>query len=92
MEKMFIVIPEEGSKEPIEWRFENMPEYIYYCTNNSREGIFEINLRENTRTQTAGTCDFCLSQKNRFVKSYFTKNYKNYERIYVNYILDSESK
>lgn len=86
MEKMFIAIPEEGSKEAIEWRYESSPEYIYYCTNKNREGIFEVNLRQNTRTQIKGTCDFGLSQKNRAVKAYFTKKRKNYEIIYVDSI------
>ena len=84
--KMFIALPPEGEKEPIEWRFEDSPEYIYYCTNNSREGVFQVNLRENSRIQTAGTADFVLSDKNKYVKSYFTKHYKRYDRVYVDKI------
>ena len=53
--KMIVHIERELAPLRVEWRYDDDPEWIYYCTNNHGEGIFEINLKENNRSQRKGT-------------------------------------
>ena len=71
---MKLFVYDDGNK--VEYRSEDMPEYIYYCTNNSRECEFKVNLKENSRVQTAGS-NFRLPKTKKalikFLKKYWIK-------------------
>lgn len=82
--KLYVQIQED---EPIKWRYEEDPYYLYYCTNDEREGIFEVNLRENSRSQKQGTLDFTLhGESEKKIKQYF--NYKYGKKYNVEFVED----
>ena len=82
--KLYVQIQED---EPIKWRYEEDPYYLYYCTNDEREGIFEVNLRENSRSQKQGTIDFTLhGESEKKIKQYF--NYKYGKKYNVEFVED----
>lgn len=59
--KITMHIERELAKLRVEWRAEGDPEYIYYCTDNYGEGIFQVNQRENSRRQLKGTLSFSMA-------------------------------
>lgn len=82
---MKLFVHDDGDR--IEWRPENLPENIYYCTNNSREGEFKVNLCENTRIQIAGTCEFKVPKTRPTMERFFCKLFgRDLEVVFVDEI------
>ena len=53
---------------------------FYYCTNKDGEGLFSVNLNENSRFQLVGTCDFSVyglsdNSKKRKIRSYIKNRF-----------------